>query len=134
MESFSIGEVARKVDLKPSALRYYEKAGVISPAKRVNGRRCYDADVLKRLAIVQLAQQSGFTLSEVRTLFEGMEPSATPSSRWRELAERKLPEIEERVLRAEAMRDLLREGLRCDCITLEECGLVLRRLARNGDS
>jgi MerR family redox-sensitive transcriptional activator SoxR len=129
--SLSIGEVAQKAGLRTSALRYYETAGVIPPPERVNGRRRYDADVLQRLAIVQLAQQAGFTLAEVRTLFEGMEPGATPSLRWRDVAERKLPQIDDQIRRAEAMRDLLREGLRCDCLTLEDCDLVLARLEPN---
>lgn len=130
MDTLSIGEVARNAGLRPSTLRYYERAGLVPPPARVSGRRRYEPDVLVRLAIIQLAQQSGFTLAEVRTLFEGFPDGATPTSRWRQLAERKLPEIEEQLLRTKAMRDLLREGLRCDCLTLEDCGLVLRRLEK----
>jgi len=129
MGSLTIGEVASRARLQPSALRYYEQAGLVPPPARVNGRRRYEPDVLQRLAIIQLARQAGFTLAEVRTLFEGLEPGATPVSRWKELAEAKLPEIEDQIRRAEAMRHLLHEGLRCDCITLESCGLVLERLS-----
>ena len=130
MATLSIGDVARKVGLKPSALRYYEHAGILPPPARVNGRRRYDPDVLTRLAIIQLAQQAGFTLSEVRTLFEGFAQDATPSARWRDLAKRKLPEIDDLLRRTQAMRDLLAEGLRCDCLTLENCDLVVQRLGR----
>lgn len=131
MEILSIGEVARSVGLKPSALRYYEHAGILPPPARVNGRRRYDPDVLTRLAIIQLAQQAGFTLSEVRTLFEGFTQEATPSARWRDLAKTKLPEIDRLLRRTQAMRDLLAESLRCDCLTLEDCELVLDRLKAN---
>lgn len=134
METLAISEVAQKVGLKPSALRYYEQAGIISPPQRVNGRRRYEPDVLTRLAIVQLAQQAGFTLAEIRTLFEGFAPGATPSSRWRDLAEKKLPEIDAMIRRAQAMRSFLEEGLRCDCLTLEDCELVVQRLKRDADS
>jgi len=91
MGSLTIGEVASKAGLQPSALRYYEQVGLVPPPARVNGRRRYEADVLQRLAIIQLARQAGFTLAEIRTLFEGLEPGATPVSRWKELAEAKLP-------------------------------------------
>ena len=130
MKTLSISEVARRVGLKPSALRYYEHAGILTPPGRVNGRRRYDPDVLTRLAIIQLAQQAGFTLSEIRTLFEGFAQDTTPSARWRDLAKTKISEIDDLVRRTQAMRDLLAEGLRCDCLTLENCDLVMQRLGR----
>ena len=133
-EALGISEVARKVGLKPSALRYYEHAGILPPPPRVHGRRRYDPDVLTRLAIIQLAQQAGFKLSEIRTLFEGFTEGATPSARWRDLAETKLPEVGELIRRAQAMRSLLEEGLRCDCLTLEDCELVIQQLERNSAS
>ena len=134
METLAISEVARKVGLKPSALRYYEQAGVLPTPARVNGRRRYEPDVLTRLAIIQLAQQAGFTLAEIRTLFQGFAPGATPSSRWRTLAETKLPKIDEMILRAQAMRSFLKEGLRCDCLTLEACEFVVQRLEHGSES
>ena len=87
MSSLSIGEVAAKVGVQPSTLRYYERAGVLPEPERVSGRRRYSQDVLKRLAIIQLAQQSGFTLAEIRTLFEGIGPDTSPSELWKALAE-----------------------------------------------
>ena len=134
MESLAISDVARQAGLKPSALRYYEKAGVLPPPARVNGRRRYEPDVLTRLAIIQLAQQAGFTLSEIRTLFEGFAHGATPSARWRSLAKEKLPEIDEMIRRGQAMHSFLEEGLRCDCLTLEDCELVVQRLERGAES
>ena len=134
MDTLSISEVARKVGLKPSALRYYEQAGILPPPARVNGRRRYGEESFTRLAIIQLAQQSGFTLSEIRTLFEGFEPGVTASTRWREMAQKKLPEVEDLIRRAKAMRGFLKEGLRCDCLTLEDCKLVVHRLKHNSAS
>ena len=134
MKTLSISEVARKVGLKPSALRFYEHADILPPPARVNGRRRYDPDVLTRLAIIQLGQQAGFTLSEIRTLFEGFAQDTTPSARWRDLAKTKLPEIDEMIRRAQAMRSFLEEGLRCDCLSLEDCELVVQRLERGAES
>ena len=131
MTELAIGEVANRAGLQPSALRYYESIGIVPPAARVNGRRRYGTEILQRLAVIQLAQQAGFTLAEIGTLFEGFEDGATPSSRWRTLAEQKLPEIEKQIRRAQAMKRFLKEGLRCGCLTLEECAIVERQMRKN---
>ncbi len=120
----SIGEVARRTGLRPSALRYYEEVGLISPAGRVSGRRHYDRSVLDRLAVISCAQEAGFTIAEVRDLLAG---EGGGPGRWRALAERKLQEVDALIERAQATRRLLEESLRCDCVTLEECATVLGR-------
>ena len=131
MEDFAIGDVARRAGVQPSALRYYESIGLVPPAERVNGRRRYDTKILQRLAVIQLAQQAGFTLAEIGTLFEGFEDGTTPAARWRALAQQKLPEIEKQITRAQAMKRFLQEGLRCGCLTLEECAIVERQMRKS---
>src|ERR687898_998942 len=124
----SIGEVARRAGVKPSALRYYEGVGLLPPPERTNGRRRYDGEVLRevldRLAVVRVAQQAGFTISEIRTLLDGFSEDIPPSERWRLLAEEKLPEVEALVQRALGMKNLLERGLRCECLRREDCALV----------
>ena len=129
VESMSIGEVARRAGVRPSALRYYERVGgLLPPPERENGRRRYDGEVLRevldRLAVVRVAQLAGFTISEIRTLLDGFCEDTPPSERWRLLAEEKLPEVEALVERASGMKNLLERGLRCECLRLEECELV----------
>ena len=124
MGGMSIGEVAQRARVRPSALRYYEGVGLLPPPERENGRRRYDGEVLDRLAVVRVAQQAGFTISEIRTLLDGFSEDTPPSERWRILAQDKLPEVEALVERALSMKDLLERGLRCECLRLEECSLV----------
>jgi MerR family transcriptional regulator, redox-sensitive transcriptional activator SoxR len=128
VESMSIGEVARSAGVRPSALRYYEGVGLLPPPERANGRRRYDGELLRevldRLEVVRLAQQAGFTISEIRTLLDGFSEDTPPSERWRLLAQDKLPEVEVLLERALGMKDLLERGLRCECLRLEECSLV----------
>lgn len=120
----SIGEVARRAGVRPSALRYYESVGLLPPPKWENGRRRYDGELLRevldRLAVVRVAQQAGFTISGIRTLLDGFSEDTPPSERWRVLAQDKLPEVEALVERALGMKRLLERGLRCDCLRLEE--------------
>ena len=128
MGSMSIGEVAQRAGLRPSTLRYYESIGVLPTPERENGRRRYDGEVLRkvldRLAVVRVAQQAGFTISEIRMLLDGFSEDTPPSERWRVLARKKLPEIEALVERALGMKNLLERGLRCECLRLEDCALV----------
>lgn len=130
MHEWTIGELARQAGLRPSALRYYEDFGILPLPRRLNGRRRYDADALGRLAVIQVAQQAGFTLAEIRTLIRGFSPRTAPSARWQALARRKLPQIEGLIRRARGMKRMLEAGLRCGCLRLRDCGLVGARVRR----
>ncbi len=123
----SIGEVAKRTGLRPSALRYYEEVGLISPVARVSGRRHYESSVLDRLAVIACAQQAGFTIAEVRQLLGGEDE---PSARWRALAEQKLREVDTIIEKAQATRRLLEKSLGCNCVVLEECASVLGEASR----
>lgn len=126
MGSLAIGEVARQAGVRPSAIRYYESLGLLPPPERINGRRRYGPEVLRRLAVVRMAQEAGFTLAETRTLFDGFAADAPASVRWRALAARKLAEVEALIARAEETRQRLHARLRCACPTLDECALLDR--------
>jgi MerR family redox-sensitive transcriptional activator SoxR len=122
MEDITISEVARQVGIRASAIRYYESVGLLPAPRRVSGRRRFDASVLQRLAIIQLAQQAGFTVSEMRTLFTGFAADTPASERWHALAQAKLAEVDALIRRAQGMKRLLEESLlQCRCLTLEEC-------------
>lgn len=121
-----IGDVARRAGIKPSAIRYYERIGLLPEAERVSGWRRYDESALDRLAVIELAQRAGFTLAEIRTLLNGFSPDTAPSARWQELARKKIPEVDEFITRAGGMKRLLEEGLDCECLSLEQCGILLR--------
>jgi MerR family redox-sensitive transcriptional activator SoxR len=127
MPTLTIGEVARRAGLRTSALRYYEDVGVLPPAERISGQRRYDEAVLARLAVIRLAQELGFSIIEIRALVESFDDAAVPSQRWRELAQRKLTEVDALITHAEHMKRLLEESLRCGCLTLDACALVLER-------
>jgi len=121
MQHLTIGDVARRAGLNTSAIRYYERAGLLPAPERVNGQRRYDGEVLTQLAIVRMAQEAGFTIEEIRTLVTGF-PEGTPAAlRWREMATRKLPRVEAMIRRLEIMHQVLVESLACDCLTLDAC-------------
>jgi MerR family redox-sensitive transcriptional activator SoxR len=121
--SLSIGEVAERAGLRTSAIRYYERVGLLPAPERISGRRRYDPDVFSRLALIDLAQRAGFTVAEIRTLLHGFVRRTPPGERWRRLAGRKLGEVEARIEEAQAMRRLLQRLLECECPTFEDCAL-----------
>lgn len=121
MRGLSIGDVARKAGLATSAIRYYEKAGLLPKPPRASGQRRYDSQILGRLAVIRIALDAGFTVAETRTFLTGFAAETRPSSRWRALAARKLVELEAQIDRTQKMKAILESHFRCGCPTLEDC-------------
>ncbi len=124
----AIGAVARRAGIATSVIRYYEDIGLLPAPARLNGRRRYDLSAIQRLRVIAYAQQAGFTLGEIRELFFGFEAGTPPSVRWKSLVQRKLAELEAQVTRIHAMQSLLREGMTCGCLTMEQCTVWLSGL------
>ena len=123
MDRLTISEVAQQLRLRPSAIRYYERIGLLPPAQRLSGQRRYDPVVLYRLAIIQRARQLGFSLSEIRHLFFGFRDVTRASDRWQRLSQRKLAELDDMMEVINAVRRLLKRLMtKCRCDTLDQCG------------
>ncbi len=123
MALLTISQVAQQLQLRPSAIRYYEQIGILPTAQRISGQRRYDSSVLHRLAIVQRARQLGFTLDEIREMFFGFGGKTPASRRWQRLSQRKLAELDKLQEEIRTMQMLLRKMIeKCSCTTLEQCG------------
>ena len=116
-----IGEVAQQAGVRTSLIRYYERIGLLPAPERVSGQRRYDASVLRRLAVIDVAQRAGLSLDEIGELVRaGSEPI---SAHLPDLAERKLPEIDALIDRAQRVRAWLQTATGCGCQTIDECAL-----------
>lgn len=116
-----IGEVAERAGVRTSLIRYYEDIGLLPEPERVSGQRRYDETVLRRLTVIDVAQRAGMSLDEIRLLLQhGSEPMA---GQLRELAARKLPEIDALIERAQRVRVWLATATACDCQSIDECAL-----------
>jgi MerR family transcriptional regulator, redox-sensitive transcriptional activator SoxR len=124
--TLAIGEVAMRAGVEPSAIRYYESLGLLPRPKRTGGKRRYGNDVLDRLALIALAKDAGFTMSEIKQLVSETTPTAVPAEKWRLLATRKLAELDEAAARLRRMRRVLRSALECGCVDLAACAPILR--------
>lgn len=116
-----IGEVARDAGVPASTLRYWESTGLLAAPGRVGGKRRYDPQSLQQISLIVLITRAGFTLAETRIVLAGLSDRTPPPEIWRELAQRKLVEIRQTLAEARAMKKILEEGLRCECLTLDDC-------------
>lgn len=125
----TIGEVAKKSGLRTSAIRFYERKGLLPKPMRCRGQRRYEPSILRRLAVLERAKDCGLTLEEARNLLNGC---GRPSERWQRIARKKIAELDAMAERIAGMRDLLKRS--CQCADLEECGRRLIEAKARGAS
>lgn len=124
----TIGDLARRLDLPVSTLRYYERVGLLpAPARSRSGYRLYDEEAAARLAFVRSAQAIGFTIKDIRELLALDERSSCPDVR--RLLERRLAEIDKKLEDLNRVRTTLREALEVCVKSGRGCALLsnLRR-------
>lgn len=124
--TLTIGQVAKRAGLRPSAIRYYESIGVLPEPQRVAGQRRYRAQVVDRLRLIAAGQEAGFSLEEIAELLRSSD-RGRGSERLRELAAVKLAEVEAMIERATRTRRWLELASTCGCTTLEACALFAGR-------
>jgi MerR family redox-sensitive transcriptional activator SoxR len=121
---WSIGELADRSGIPATTIRYYERQGLLPEPDRLGGRRQYEPEAEQRLTAIKLAKEAGFSLREIERFVSGFSPSTPPSERWRQMAGIKLAELDRKADEIERMRSVLRRGLACDCLSLDDCELL----------
>jgi MerR family redox-sensitive transcriptional activator SoxR len=119
-----IGELATAVQLRPSALRYYEQVGLLPLTQRIGGQRVYPTSTVRRIALIKMAQQAGFRLAEIRALLGGGDAGNSATRQWRSLAKRKLPEIDAAIDQLRLLRAVVADCLECGCMDFDNCELL----------
>jgi DNA-binding transcriptional MerR regulator len=118
----AIGELARRAGMSVSRIRFYEARGLLAEPDRESGKRRYPPETVGQLAIIDAAQRVGFSLDEIHDLIWGRNDPA--HERLRQLAIRKLPEIDDLIERATAIRRLLDLCSTCRCESIKDCLLL----------
>lgn len=116
-----IGELARLAGLNASAIRYYEKIGLLAPPDRTGGQRRYSHSSVDRALLIRFAGDMGFTLGEIRLFLSGLGENAPVGPRWKKLAHRKLIEVDQNIARSLKLKALLQALLGCRCASLHQC-------------
>ncbi len=119
-----IGEVARQAGVRPSSIRYYESIGLLPEPERDGPQRRYSPEVLRLLAVIDVAQRAGLSLAEIRELLRASQSGSPVGEHLRALARRKLPEVAALIQHAEAVQRWLRAAATCRCLTLDDCPLL----------
>jgi MerR family redox-sensitive transcriptional activator SoxR len=118
----TVGEVAGRSGFAPSALRYYEREGLIRSRRTAGGQRRYERNVLRRLAFVRAARNIGLALDEVREVLAELPESRTPTrADWSRISRSWRRRLDSKIEALEALRDDLDSCIGCGCLSLQRC-------------
>jgi MerR family redox-sensitive transcriptional activator SoxR len=120
----TISELSARSGVAPSALRYYESLGLIASERTRGNQRRYARGVLRRVAVIRVAQATGVSLASIRRALSGLPDGRDPTPRdWERLSARWREELSERIAALEGLRDKLSSCIGCGCLSLDRCAL-----------
>ena len=121
----TIGEIVERSGFPHSALRYYEREGLITASRTAGGQRRYRRSVLRRLAFVRAARSLGIGLDEVRSALDSLPAERTPTrTDWARLSRAWRGRLDEQIEALTALRDGLEGCIGCGCLSMTSCRLV----------
>ena len=130
MRELGVGEAARRAGVAVSALHFYERKGLIRSLRTSGNQRRYASDVLRRIAVIRVAQRVGIPLEAVRRAFAALPDERTPTrDEWAAMSESWRAELEGRIAQLTGLKDRLTECIGCGCLSIAACAL-----ANPGDS
>src|SRR5918911_5184894 len=120
----TIGELARRAGVAPSALRYYEQLGLLTSSRTASGQRRYERHMLRRVAFVRAAQNVGLTLDEIAEALGTLPDGRTPTrADWVRLSRGWQARLDEQIAALQALRDDLGSCIGCGCLSMRRCAL-----------
>jgi MerR family redox-sensitive transcriptional activator SoxR len=123
----SIGDVADRTGVAVSAVRYYEREGLLTSRRTGGGQRRFHRDVLRRVAFVRVAQRVGLTLEEIRDALATLPEGRTPTKAdWARLSRSWRPQLDEQIAVLVRLREDLTSCIGCGCLSLKACALYNR--------
>ena len=131
----TVGEVAARSGVAVSALHFYEAEGLITSRRSAGNQRRFPRDVLRRVAIIKVAQRTGISLADIRAAFAALPSGRTPTADdWKKMSARWRKDLDDRIARLTRLRDQLSDCIGCGCLSLESCPLRNRgdRLGADG--
>ena len=120
----TVAEVAQRSGFAPSALRYYEREGLITATRTTGNQRRYERIVLRRLAFIRAARNVGLSLDEVRDELARLPADRAPTTAdWRRISRDWRVRLNDKIAAIEALRDRLDSCIGCGCLSLKACAL-----------
>lgn len=123
-ELLTVGQVAKRSGVAVSALHFYERKGLIRSWRTEGNQRRYHRHVLRRVAVIKVAQRVGIPLSEIREALATLPEGRTPTKAdWHRLASEWRSGLEARIERLSRLRDHIDECIGCGCLSIQDCPL-----------
>ena len=120
----TVGEVAHRSGVAISTLHFYEAEGLIRSRRNAGNQRRYPREVLRRIAVIRVAQRTGISLASIREALKALPNGRTPTSEdWAKLSARWREELNDRIARLTRLRDQLDGCIGCGCLSLGVCPL-----------
>ena len=120
----TIGALAERAGVAPSALRFYEAEGLLHPTRTTGGQRRYPRDALRRIGFIRAAQRVGLSLEEIREALASLPDNRTPDHRdWARLSRLWRPRLDRQIALLENLRARLDGCIGCGCLSLQHCAL-----------
>lgn len=120
----SIGELAKRVGVSVSAIRFYEEKGLISSVRNSGGQRRFLRAAVRRLSFVLITQKLGFSLQEIKTYLSLLPKSRNPTQKdWEKIGHHIRQKLDDRIREMTLMRDRLNGCIGCGCLSLKKCAI-----------
>jgi len=123
-QPLTVGEVARRSGVAVSTLHFYEAQGLISAWRNAGNQRRYAREVLRRVAVIKVAQRAGVPLKDIRSALDTLPDKRTPTRRdWERLSAQWRADLDARIRSLEQLRDELGDCIGCGCLSIDRCPL-----------
>jgi len=121
----TIGELSQRSGVSQSALRFYERQGLIHAERTDGNQRRYISSTLRRVALIQAGKAAGVPLERIREALDTLPSGRQPTKRdWERLSRSWARELDERIETLQAIRGRLTTCIGCGCLSLKTCGLL----------
>ena len=122
--TLKVGEVAQRSGVSVSALHFYEKKGLLKSSRNNGNQRLYPRAVLRRVAIIKVAQQLGMSLEDIKQAIAVLPDDKTASKEdWQLLSRYWHSQLEARIQKLTRLRDELSSCIGCGCLSMQACAL-----------
>ena len=119
--ALSVGQVAARSGLSVSAIHFYETKGLIRSWRNAGNQRRYRRDVLRRLAVIRVANRTGLPLASIAAALAELPDERTPTvADWKQLSSHWRAELDTRIARLTQLRDELTGCIGCGCLSLKK--------------
>ncbi len=120
----SIGQVAERTGLAPSAIRFYEQENLVTPFRNAGGQRQFERADIRRLSFVMISQQLGFSIKQIKEALASLPDSRTPTKAdWERLSRQFRQDLDTRIEQMQTLRKRLDGCIGCGCLSLDACKL-----------